>query len=77
MPVVLRDGAFRFFFYANEHLPRHIHIDCADGWGRLDLENMAWTKCEMNQKTASSAMKIAKQHRTQLIRSWNDYFGKD
>ena len=33
MPVVLRVGGYRFFFYANQGTPRearHVHVECGD-----------------------------------------------
>ncbi|WP_225586994.1 DUF4160 domain-containing protein [Algoriphagus sp. Y33] len=27
MPTVLRVKGFRFFFYSNDHLPKHIHVE--------------------------------------------------
>jgi hypothetical protein len=31
MPEVFRMLGMRFFFFANEHLPMHIHVQNADG----------------------------------------------
>ena len=31
MPEVFRIFGMRFFFFANEHLPVHIHVQNADG----------------------------------------------
>ncbi|WP_339864042.1 DUF4160 domain-containing protein [uncultured Algoriphagus sp.] len=27
MPTVLRENGYRFFFYSNEHLPKHTHVE--------------------------------------------------
>ena len=26
MPTILRELGFQFYFFANEHLPKHIHV---------------------------------------------------
>jgi hypothetical protein len=31
------DG-FRFFFFSDEHLPIHIHVEKGDGYMRVELE---------------------------------------
>ncbi len=35
MPTVLRKDGYRFFFYSNEHLPIHIHIEKDNKNGKL------------------------------------------
>ena len=27
MPTIFKQNGFRFFFYSNDHLPKHIHIE--------------------------------------------------
>ncbi|RLA78297.1 MAG: hypothetical protein DRG78_15485 [Epsilonproteobacteria bacterium] len=31
LPTLLNKNGFKFFFYANEHEPKHIHIMRSDG----------------------------------------------
>ena len=31
-PTLLIENGFKFFFYANEHLPRHIHVVKGDDY---------------------------------------------
>ncbi|MGD9554716.1 MAG: DUF4160 domain-containing protein [Arcobacteraceae bacterium] len=35
MPTVLRVEGFRFFFFSDEHLPLHIHVEKGDGYIRV------------------------------------------
>lgn len=39
--LLLKDG-FKFFFYANEHLPRHIHVMKGDAYGKIDLRTLTF-----------------------------------
>ena len=34
MPTLLNEDGFRFFFYANEHEPKHIHVIKGDGFAK-------------------------------------------
>jgi len=35
MPILLEKQGFKFFFYANEHAPMHIHIEKGDEYLKL------------------------------------------
>ena len=37
MPTLKITNGFRFFFYSNEHLPMHIHIEKGDGTAKFIL----------------------------------------
>ncbi len=37
MPTVLRKDGFKFFFYSNEHEPKHIHVLKGSGFAKIDL----------------------------------------
>jgi len=38
MPTVLKIKGYRFFFYTNEHLPVHIHIEKDDKTAKFNLK---------------------------------------
>lgn len=38
MPTILDIFGLRFFFYANEHLPIHVHLENGDGIAKITLE---------------------------------------
>ncbi|WP_293872349.1 DUF4160 domain-containing protein [Flavobacterium sp.] len=40
MPTVFYTDGFRFFFYSNEHLPKHIHIEKAEKTAKFTIENI-------------------------------------
>ena len=48
MPTLLNQNGFKFFFYANEHEPKHIHIMKSDGFAKIELKNLKVVK--ENQK---------------------------
>lgn len=43
MPTVLRIDGYRFFFFSDEHLPLHIHVEKAECYLRVELENLKLT----------------------------------
>ena len=38
MPTILNINGYRFFFYSNEHLPVHIHIEKGDATAKFNIE---------------------------------------
>ena len=34
MPTIFKYEGFRFYFYSNEHLPEHIHVENGDVYAR-------------------------------------------
>jgi hypothetical protein len=34
MPAIFKYEGFRFYFYSNEHLPEHIHVENGDVYAR-------------------------------------------
>ena len=35
MPILLNQNGFKFFFYANEHEPKHIHTMKGEGFAKV------------------------------------------
>jgi hypothetical protein len=40
MPTALKIEGYRFFFFSNEHLPSHIHIEKGDGYAKVELHTL-------------------------------------
>ena len=38
MPTILLAFGLRFYFYSDEHLPIHVHVENADGRAKFALE---------------------------------------
>lgn len=80
MPVALRHGGLRYFFYSNEGQPPespHIHVR---GSGR---DAKVWLVPEVsiedsygfNRSELSNILRIVSENREYLLRAWHDYFG--
>ncbi len=39
-PTLLNKNGFKFFFYANEHEPIHVHVMKGGDIAKIDLENL-------------------------------------
>ena len=38
MPTILVIFGLRFYFYADEHLPIHVHLENGDGLAKIELD---------------------------------------
>lgn len=75
MPTVLRINGFRFFFFSDEHLPLHIHVEKGDGYMRVELETLLITdNYKFSASDAKKILSIVKEHQKELIGAWNEYF---
>jgi hypothetical protein len=43
MPTLLREAGYLFFFFSDEHLPKHVHIEKAEKYIRVELETLIVT----------------------------------
>jgi hypothetical protein len=73
-PTLLIQNGFKFFFYANEHLPRHIHIVKGDDYATIDLSTMTIRESYMKPSDLKKALAIVELNREQFARKWDEYF---
>ena len=76
MPTLLIKDGFRFFFYANEHEPKHVHVMKGDDFARIELVSLRVTQDFMNPKDLRDALELVKLHRLDFERRWDEYFGQ-
>ena len=78
MTEVFRIFGMRFFFFANEHLPIHIHVQNADGRAKFQVSPKV--KLLSNKGLKSSDLKLAEavieENETILIKAWEAFHGK-
>ncbi|MCF6206481.1 MAG: DUF4160 domain-containing protein [Sulfurovum sp.] len=78
MPTVLRIDGYRFFFFSDEHLPKHIHVEKAEMYLRIDLESMRVTDSyRISSKEIKKVLALTQTHRELFIGAWNEYFDTD
>lgn len=73
-PTLLVENGFKFFFYANEHLPRHIHVVKGDDYATIDLASLTVRESCMKRSDLKTAMTLVAAHREQFGRKWDEFF---
>ncbi|MDD4971789.1 MAG: DUF4160 domain-containing protein [Paludibacter sp.] len=77
MPEVFRMFVMRFFFFAYEHLPIHIHVQNADGRAKFNI--IPVVKLVMNKGLKPTDLKLAEavieENKTTIIKAWEVFHG--
>ena len=76
MPTVLRDGPYRFFFYAGDRdEPPHVHVERERSIAKFWLDPIrlhssgGFSRSELNR-----IQKLIVMNHTKLLEAWNEYF---
>ncbi len=80
MPVVLRHGGLRYFFFSNEGSPRelpHVHVK---GSGRdvkvwLEPEVSIAESYGFNSRELRHILQVITDNRDLILRAWHEHFG--
>ncbi len=74
MPTLLNQNGFKFFFYANEHEPKHIHVMKDDDFAKIELENLKVVQNYLKPKDLKFALQIVAKHKQKFERRWDEWF---
>ncbi len=76
MPTILRLKGYRFFFYTNEHLPVHIHVEKENKTAKYNLESIVELIYSRKFKASeiSEMRKLVIENKNIFIEKWYEYF---
>ena len=74
MPTLLNLNGFKFFFYANEHEPMHIHVMKNEGFAKIELETLNVVQNYLKPRDLKTALEIIAEHQEDFERSWHEWF---
>jgi hypothetical protein len=74
MPTLLLQDGFKFFFYANEHEPKHIHVIKNEGFAKVELAHLNVVQNYLKPKDLKAALAIIEEHKDEFERKWNEWF---
>ena len=77
MPELFRLFGIRFFFFSNEHLPIHVHIENADGDAKFEINPIRLVSNNgMKNKDIKLAESIIEENEELIEKRWKEYFKK-
>lgn len=78
MPTLFTFFGLRFYFYANDHLPVHVHVDYQDATAVIDVfpvvrvvENHGFKKAVLKK-----AEGIVRARQFEILKAWDECFNK-
>lgn len=75
MPTILRLNGYRFFFYSNDHLPVHIHIEKGDATAKYELMPVMLVRSKkFTAGELSEIRKLVEQNLELFLNKWNEHF---
>ena len=77
MPELFRFFGIRFFFFSNEHLPIHVHLENADGDAKFEINPIKLVSNNgMKNKDLKLAESIIEENEELIEKRWKEYFKK-
>ena len=76
MPIVLRAGPYRFFFYSSdEKEPVHIHVEREDKVAKFWVEPVRLSRSgRFGASELLEIQRIVTKNKGVIIRKWNEHF---
>jgi hypothetical protein len=76
-PTILRDGAFRLFFFSREEPRIHVHVAHPDGEAKFWLtpEVHLAVSLGLSALQIRQAQAVVEVHREEIERAWHRHFG--
>jgi len=78
MPVILREGPYRFFFYtADGGEPPHVHVQRERRVGKFWLSPVRLARSgRLPPSEIRRIARIIEEHQARLLEEWDDYFNR-
>ncbi len=77
MPTILKIKGYRFFFYANDHTPMHIHVENGESSAKFTLDPIELVKSRrFNAKEINEMRKLVVENSELFKKNWDEYFNK-
>ena len=75
MPTIIILDGFRFFFYSNEHLPRHIHIEKGEKTAKFNIEFIELIKSyRFNDNELKKIKNLIEENQELFKQKWDEFF---
>lgn len=74
MPTLLRIFGFKFFFYANDHTPEHVHVLKGERWAKIEIQSLEVIQSTLKQQELKQALELTKEHQSEFMEKWDEWF---
>lgn len=75
MPELFRMFGLKFFFFANDHLPIHVHVKNSDGEAKFEVNPVRLVESRgIKPHDLVLAEALIEERREEIITKWNEFF---
>jgi len=74
VPTLLYLNGFKFFFYANDHLPAHVHVLKGERWAKIELITLTVNYSTFKNQELKQCLGIIKSNQSEFLEMWNAWF---
>ena len=78
MPVVLREGPYRFYFVSGDrNEPPHIHVRRDNCFAKIWLDPLKWQDSgNFSKREALRIYRIVERNQASFLEAWNAHFNR-
>ncbi len=78
MPLVLRVGPYRFYFFSHEpNEPAHVHVDSGDSTAKFWIAPVQLARAiGFSAQEVRDIQRLVKENEQLILEAWNGYFGE-
>lgn len=78
MPTLFIIFGLRFYFYSDEHLPIHVHIESSDGKAKVNVDPHIEVVSNngIKPRDLKKALVIIETYKDDIIDKWKEYHGE-
>ncbi|MBO4723943.1 MAG: DUF4160 domain-containing protein [Bacteroidaceae bacterium] len=78
MPTIMYLFGLRFYFYSEEHLPIHVHVQNGDGKAKINVDTLEVMENKgVKPADLKKAIEAVKTYQTDIKEAWNEYFDEE
>ncbi|MCE0761254.1 DUF4160 domain-containing protein [Marinobacter sp. G11] len=74
MPTLLLLNGFKFFFYANDHPPAHVHVLKGERWAKIEVVSLAVKYSTLKNQELKECLSIVESYQSEFLEKWNAWF---
>lgn len=76
MPTLLKRDGFKFYFYANEHVPRHVHVMYGERWAKIELSTLNVAYSTLKAQELARCLEIVRVCNVTFEEKWDEWFAR-
>lgn len=74
MPTLLNEQGYKFFFYANEHPPPHVHVMKSGGWAKIEIQSGEVIYSSLKPRELAACLDLLGVYRVSFLEQWYEWF---